>query len=317
MAASWTDRIDALFARWNRPDSPGAALGVIRDGQLVYARGYGLASLEHRVPITPQSVFYICSTSKQFTAACIALAAQQGKLSLDDDVRKYVPELPDYGRTMTVRHLVHHTSGLRDYLDMEGLAGRDWDAITDNDFVNAMARQKALNFLPADRFLYSNSGYVMMAVIVQRATGKSLREYADEQIFKPLGMSRTHFHDDRSIIVPDRAWGHLVRPGGSYGLVVTPYDRVGDGGLLTTVQDLYLYDQSFYTHALGGAEVTELRLTPGVLNSGEKLDYAFGLRVTAYRGLRVVQHAGGLSRVRLRLLAISGPTNHRGVPGQR
>jgi CubicO group peptidase (beta-lactamase class C family) len=293
MATLSTGAIDALFAEWDRTDSPGAALGIIQDGVLTYARGYGMASLEYGNPITPKSVFYIASTSKQFTACCVALLAQQGRISLDDDIRKYFPEIPDYGHTITVRHLVHHTSGLRDYLAVAMLSGRFGDAVTDDDVVETIARQKAANFAPGEKYLYSNSGYVLMAILVQRVTGQSLREYADEHIFQPLGMAHTHFHDDRTVWVPQRAWGHTRRPDGSFGLALTPYDRVGDGGLLTCIEDLYLWDRSYTSHAIGGKELTDLRLTPGTLNSGEKITYAFGLDITRYRGLPVVRHAGG------------------------
>jgi len=208
-APAWSTPVDRVFAQWDRPDSPGCALGVYQDGRIAYARGYGIADLEHNVPITPDSVFYAGSVSKQFTAMAAALAIAQGKLSADDDVRKYVPELPDYGRTITIRHLVHHTSGLRDVNTLMGLAGRrDGDAFDNDAVLRILARQNALNFMPGDEHLYSNSGYAMLALAIERATGAPFAEYADANIFKPLGMPVSHFHTDLTRLVPGRAWAY-------------------------------------------------------------------------------------------------------------
>lgn len=188
--ASLIDKADALFAEWDKPDSPGCALGVIQNGRFVHQRGYGMANLEHEVPISSRSVFRIGSTSKQFVAMSIALLVEQGKLSLDDDVRKYLPEMPEYERRINLRHLVHHTSGIRDYLTLMSLAGmRDDDFYTDDEAVEMVARQKELNFAPGDEYLYSNSGYYLLGVIVKRASGQSLRQFAEENILKPLGMT--------------------------------------------------------------------------------------------------------------------------------
>ena len=187
---SWKQQVDGLFAAWDRPDSPGCALGVVHDGKLVYQKGYGRANLEHDVPITASTVFYVASTSKQSTTASILLLAKQGQLSLDDDVHKYLPELPAYESAVTIRHLIHHTSGISDYLELLGLSGRRPDDVhTEEEILELLARQKSLSFKPGEQFLYSNSGYFLLSVIVKRVSGKSLAQFAEEQVFKPLGMS--------------------------------------------------------------------------------------------------------------------------------
>ncbi|MBA3693269.1 MAG: serine hydrolase, partial [Acidobacteria bacterium] len=225
-------KVDALFAQWDKPDSPGCALGVIKDGNFIYKRGYGMANLDYNIPISPNTSFYIASTSKQFTAASIALLAREGKISLDDDIRKYLPEIPQYQSPITIRHLVYHTSGIRDYLDLTGLAGRHTEDVnTDDDFIKFIARQKNLNFKPGERYLYSNSGYFLLSQIVKRASGKSLRAFTDENVFKPLGMVNTRFHDDRSEIIKNRATGYFPRKGGGFSVLITNFDGVGDGGL--------------------------------------------------------------------------------------
>lgn len=287
-------RVDSLFAEWDRPGSPGCALGVVRDGRLAYARGYGSANLDHDVPITPSTVFYIASVSKQFTAASIALLAQQGRLSLDDDVRTYIPELPDYGATITIRHLIHHTSGLRDYLTLMPLAGmRLEDVHTDEEVLDLVTRQTALNFAPGERYLYSNTGYLLMAEIVRRVSGKSLREFADEHIFRPLGMVNTHFHDDRTMVVRNRAQAYARNRDGSFRLDVwSNFDKVGSGGLLASVEDLARWDLNAEHHRVGGPALRQQMLERGVLNNGDTLDYAFGLTIGEYRGLRTVGHGG-------------------------
>jgi CubicO group peptidase (beta-lactamase class C family) len=288
-------KVDAIFAAWDKPDSPGIALGVIQDGKFIYKRGYGMADLEQGVAITSESTFYICSTSKQFTALSIALLEEQGKLSLDDDIRKYLPEMPQYERPVTIRHLVHHTSGIRDYLTLWNLAGRDFaDSISEEEAIALIARQKALNFTPGEQHLYSNSGYFLLSVIVKRASGKSLREYADEQIFKPLAMANTHFHDDRTQIIRKRATGYNPKPGVGFSIVKTSFDLVGDGGLYTNVEDLFKWDQNFYNNKLGkgGQALLDRVLTKGKLNDGKELAYAFGLFHEAYKGLKAITHGG-------------------------
>ncbi|MBN1148790.1 MAG: beta-lactamase family protein [Anaerolineales bacterium] len=294
--SSLAEKIDPLFSEWDKAGTPGCALGVIHNGQLIYARGYGMANLEDDTPIGPGSVFDIASTSKQFTAMCILLLAEQGALALDDDIHKYLPELPDYGCPLTIRHLLHHTSGLRDYLELFELASaRPDDCYTDQDVMEMLARQKELNFLPGARFLYSNSGYYLLGQIVSRVSGQSLRQFAGEHIFQPLGMRRTHFHDDHTEIVKQRAIGYSPREADGLRIDMSVLEIVGDGGVLTCVEDLVLWDRNFYHNRLGkgNPELVRQMLATGSLNDGESLRYACGLIVGDYRGLAAVYHSGG------------------------
>jgi CubicO group peptidase (beta-lactamase class C family) len=297
-----TAKVDKLFAQWDKSDSPGCALAVVNDGRIVYQRGYGMADLEQDVPITPASVFYVGSVSKQFTAFTVALLAQQGKLSLDDDVRKYIPELPNFGAPITIRHLVHHTSGLRDYYTLLDLAGRRGDeAFNNQDVLDIAVRQKELNFKPGTQFLYSNTGYGMLAVVVERVTKKKLSAFAEENIFAPLGMTESHFHDDLTRIVKRHVYAYAPKRGGGFQLD-TPYvERSGAGGVFTTVEELFKWDQNFYDARVGGEALINQVQTPGVLADGKPLDYAFGLRMTTYKGQRVVEHGGSLGGYRAQI----------------
>ena len=188
-------RVDQVFARWDRPDTPGCAVSVMRDGSLVYAHGYGSANLEYDIPITPSSVFHVASISKQFTAMAVALLVSEGRVSWDDDIRRYVPEVPDFGSPITLRHLAHHTSGLRDQWSLLRMAGWRWeeDVVRQADVLDVTSRQRALNFEPGAEFLYSNTGYTLLAVVVRRVTGQSLRQFTEARIFAPLGMTATGF----------------------------------------------------------------------------------------------------------------------------
>lgn len=304
-ADNLTDKVDKLFAKWNKPDSPGCALGVIKNGQFIYKRGYGMANLEYNIPITSKTVFRIGSTSKQFTVMCIALIEEEGKLSLDDDIRKYIPEMPEYEKPIIIRHLLHHTSGIRDYLTLMELAGaRNDDFYVDGEMVDLLARQKELNFKTGDEYLYSNSGYFLLSVIVKRVTGKSMRFYAEEKIFKPLGMKNTHFHDDHTMIVKNRASGYSPLKKKGFRIDMTTLDMIGDGGVFTCVDDLFLWDQNFYNNKLGKGrqELIDRILTLGVLNNGKKLDYALGLVVTDYKGLRMISHGGAFVGFRAEMI---------------
>jgi CubicO group peptidase (beta-lactamase class C family) len=288
-------QVDKVFEKWDKPESPGCALGVYKDGQIVYKRGYGMADLNDDVPITPATVFHVASMSKQFTAASIVLLAQQGKLSLDDDVHKYIPELPDFGERITIRHLVYHTSGLRDQWSLLGLAGWRYslDLITDDDVMSVMTRQKDLNFKPGDRHVYCNTGYTLMGLVVKRVSGMSLREFTTKNIFEPLGMTHTHFRDDHAEIIKHDALGYEQdgkdKP---FRMSLTNFDTAGATSLHTTVEDLQLWDENFYHPRVGGAAFLQQMLERGKLNNGEQLDYAFGLVVSKYKGLPTVDHGG-------------------------
>jgi len=293
-----TNKVDNLFAQWDRPDTPGCALAIIEKGKIIYKQGYGMANLEHNIPISPRSVFYIGSVSKQFVAMSIAILIKQGKLSLDDDIRKYVPELPDYGIPITIRHLIYHTSGLRDYLALLDIVGIPFGHFHQEDVIEILARQKELNFKPGEEYLYSNSGYFLMAVIVERASGKTFREFAEENIFKPLGMKDSHFHDDYTKIIKNRASGYYPAVKRKYKNFISTFDCVGSGGLYTSVEDLFLWDQNFYHCKVGGKDLITLMHTLGILNNGKKLNYAFALNIRPYKGLKTVSHGGALGGYR-------------------
>ena len=306
-------QVDAVFADLAKPGSPGCALAVARDGKTVYARGYGLANIEENVPITPQTVFDIGSTSKQFTAASILLLEKQGKLSINDDVRKYIPELSDYGKKITVLHLLNHTSGLRDYLTLFELAGVNIDNVTtDDDALNLIVRQKALNFDPGSEWLYSNTGFFLLSIIVKRVSGRSLRDFAAENIFSPLQMSATTYRDDHTQLVPNRALAYDPKEkGGGFSLDVSYFEQTGDGAVHTSAPDLLKWDENFYTAQIGGKDFLAELQQPGKLNSGKELDYAKGLSVDQYRGLRTVRHGGSWGGYRAELLRF--PDQHFSV----
>jgi CubicO group peptidase (beta-lactamase class C family) len=295
--------IDAIFEPWNRPDSPGCTVGAIRDGRFVFQRGYGMANLDYAIPNSPAMVYYVGSVSKQFTAAAVALLALEGKISLDDPVRRYIPELPDYGAPLTLRHLVHHTSGLRDIYTLMSLGGiRMADVFPDDDALALIVRQKALNFAPGDDYLYSNSGYWLLGQIVERVTGESLREYARRALFAPLGMANTHFHDDPGHVMANRVVSY-ARSGDRYEVAdLLNFDKIGAGGLYTTLDDLLKWDGNFYDPRVGGAPWLEQMHTVGRLNNGNPLTYAFGLTIGTHRGLRTVRHGGSLMGFRAELL---------------
>ena len=296
-------RLDAVFADYNHSDSPGCAVGVYRNGDVLEARGYGMADLEQGVAIGPRTVFDIGSTSKQFTAASIALLAQDGELSLDDDVRQFVPELPAYGHTITIRHLLNHTSGLRDYIELMLLAGVDIDDVTGGDEALAIiARQRQLNFAPGTEWLYSNSGYFLASVIVERVSGKTLPDFAAARIFEPLGMRHTLYRDDYTLVIPQRASAYAPLPGGGYAIDMSNWQQVGDGAVFTTVEDLLRWDRNFYEPRVGGERLLHDLLTAGVLDDGETLDYALGLFHGEHRGLPTVSHGGSWGGYRAELL---------------
>jgi CubicO group peptidase (beta-lactamase class C family) len=290
-----TDKVDRLFAQWDKPDSPGCALAIIQNGEIIYKRGYGMANLEYDIPISPSSVFDIGSNSKQFTAMCIVLLARQNLLTLDDELQQHIPEIPQYSHPITLRHLICHTSGLRDYLNLMDLAGIIWENdYPEEEIIALMVRQQSLNFQPGTEQLYCNSGYFLLAEIVKRVSGKSLRLFAEEQIFVPLGMKNTHFHDDFKEIVKNRADGYMPKEEVGFQIDMSWLDCCGDGQLYTTVEDLLLWDRNFYQNILGGygQDLIEEITTPGKLNNGEILSGAFGLQIGDRGGLKTVSHGG-------------------------
>ncbi|MGA7473018.1 MAG: serine hydrolase domain-containing protein [Candidatus Sulfotelmatobacter sp.] len=288
-----TDKVDRVFAEWNTTSSPGCALAVVKDDHVVYEHGYGMANLELGIAITPQSVFDIGSVSKQITAMAILLLAQEHRLSLDDDIRKYLPEMPDYGSTITIRHMLHHTSGLRNYDDLFDLQGiPEADLTTDRDAMELILRQKGVNFRAGEEFLYSDTNYFLMSQIVKRVTGQTLRQFAQDRIFGPLQMTSTHFHDDHTMIVPRRATGYAPHKGGGFEIDMSNFEQLGDGSVMTTVEDLFKWDQNFDHPLVGGADAIRQLTTPGTLNNGQTIPYAMGIFLDHYRGLNWIHHSG-------------------------
>jgi CubicO group peptidase (beta-lactamase class C family) len=287
--------VNRVFAQWSATDGPGCAVAVARNNQLVHQNGFGMANLETGTPITPASVFHLASVSKQFTAAAILMLAREGKLSLDDDIGKHLPELPDYGHRITIRHLLNHTSGLRDQWDLLAMArGRfEENRITESDVLEIVARQKALNFAPGAEYVYSNTGYTLAGVIVRRVSGKSLRDFADERLFRPLGMTQTQFQDDYTRVIQNRAAAYARRPTGRWHVSLPNYDTYGATSLFSTVGDLLKWQANFDKLTVGdSAFFREMTQLP-VLTNGDTSAYGLGLATERHRGAPVIAHSGG------------------------
>ena len=294
-------QVDAVFSRWTK-DSPGCAVGVARAGQPVLQKAYGMADLEHDVPNKPDTIFEAGSVSKQFTAAAVLLLAQEGKLSLDDPARKYVPELPDYGAPLTIRHMLQHTSGLRDWGEVASIAGwpRTSRVHTHAHVLDIVSRQKALNFPSGTQYSYSNTVYNLSAVIVSRVSGTSFAEFSQERLFKPLGMTRTSWRDDYTRIVKDRAIAYSATAAGFRQNM--PFENVhGNGGLLTTVGDLLKWNANFITPTVGDAAFLKIQQDPGTFPDGKPQSYAMGLMVGTYKGVPEVSHSGSTAGYRAHL----------------
>jgi len=286
-------QVDAIFSGLTN-DTPGCAVGVAENGTVVLKAGYGMADLERNVIITPASVFESGSVAKQFTAATLMLLARQGKISLDDPMRKYLPELPDYGAPVTIRHVIHHISGLREWRPIAEFGGLpEGTFVYDNTHLLEFAsKQKGLNFDPGTNYTYSNTGYNIAAILVERVLGgKTFQAYTREAIFEPLGMRHTRWRDNFRAVIPHRALAY-GRTGGVWAQQMPIENIIGAGGLLTTVGDLLLWNENF-THAkVGGPEFVQAQQKPAVLANGRTIAYAAGLMVSTVDGLREVAHAG-------------------------
>lgn len=287
-------QVDKLFSSWDKPESPGASLAVIKDGEVIYKNGYGSANLEYGIPITPSTVFHVASVSKQFTAFAVAMLAEQGRLKLDDDIRRYLPEVPDFGKTITIWHLLHHISGMRDQWELLAVAGwRLDDVITREHILKMVRNQKELNFEPGELYLYCNTGFTLLAEIVARVSGKSFREWTEANIFKPLGMSDSQFYDDHERIVKNRAYSYVPVKENGFKKRRLNYANVGATSLFTTAEDLAKWVKNFDDERVGGREVIEQMQEQGVLNNGKTISYAFGLVIGEHKGLRTISHSGG------------------------
>lgn len=292
--------IDNVFVQFTRPNTPGCVLGVGRDGTVLYKRGYGMANLEYDVPLTDSTIVEIGSVSKQFTAAAILLLHQRGVLSLEDDIRKWLPEVPDFGHKITIRMLANHTSGLRDQWGLLGLLNSPpGSAVHTPELVlDLVTRQKELNFEPGDQYLYSNTGYTLLGIIVKRASGESLAEYSRKNIFEPLGMKHTQWRDDFTRVVKGRATAYSRGSEDVYNQDMPFTNVYGNGGLLTTVRDVIVWWDALNKGKLGNANFLTELTTSGVLNSGRKISYALGVSNGNYRGLREITHSGATAGYR-------------------
>ncbi len=260
---------------------------------MLYTRGYGSAQLEHGSPVTSRTPFHVASVSKQFTAMAVTMLASQGALDLDDPVQLHLPWVPDLGRPVTVRQMIHHTSGIRDQWELLAMAGwRLDDVITTDQIRRLMERQRGLNFEPNSQYMYSNMGYTLLAQIVAAVSGSTFPEFAEENIFEPLGMARTHFHDDHEMVVPGRAYSYAPVPSGGFAKAVLSYANAGATSLFTTAEDLALWLDNFRHRKVGGESVMAQMLARGVLNDGDTVPYAHGLSMGEYRGLATVGHGG-------------------------
>jgi CubicO group peptidase (beta-lactamase class C family) len=299
-ATRWVDSMLVPFASQRTPG--GCAVGVTRDGALTFQKAYGLADVASGTPLTSSTRFYIASLSKQFTAMSVVLLVEDGKLSLDDTVQKWVPELPTFNRPITIRQLLHHTSGLRDYMTLLAVSGWPSDGeLTEQQFLDLVHRQKTLNFTPGDEFLYSNTGYALLSIVVKRASGESLRDFAARRIFAPLGMRSTEFRDNLAETIPDRAVGYETTESG----VVETNPRievVGDAGVYSTVEDLAKWMGNFQNPRVGGPAAIAMMTEPGRLNNGQRIPYGLALTLGEVRGVDMIAHSGAFGGYRTEMV---------------
>jgi len=292
-AQSIGEKIDSIFKPYNNETGPGCAVAVVRNDSIVYAKGYGLASLEYKFPMGAATPFNVASVSKQFTAFAILTLVQQGKLKLTDDIRTYLPWFPDLKATITIQHLLTHTSGIRTADQLLGIANTRIDDIeTQEDFMKVLSRQRGLNFTPGTQYGYSNSNFMLLAEIVKAVTGKTLRQYTDSVIFRPLGMSATHFHDRYNELEPGLAVSYLHQGPNNYSVAVCNFAVVGPACLYSSVNDLALWAMNYYAPKVGNAETIRLMTEPGRLDDSTVLKSARGIEVDHYKGKLRYAHSG-------------------------
>ena len=286
-------RVDSLFARYDSAAGPGLAVAVVRDGKVLLRRGYGLADIEHGVRITPATVFDVASVSKQFGGMAVAMLATEGKIRLSDDIRKYISEMQPRATPITIDHLARHTSGLRDWPGTLSVAGWRFDDVISFDQILRMAyAQKSLNFVPGAEYLYSNTGYNLLAEMVRRVSGQSFRAFTNERIFAPLGMTQTRFVDDHTEVIANRAFGYARADSGRWSHVPNALTALGSSSMFSSVDDLARWLINFDEMKVGGREVLTLMRTPRPLNGGAPNPYAFGLVGGNYRGMPMFTHSG-------------------------
>ena len=286
------EQIDEIFTNWDTNNTPGAAVAVVKDNKIIFKKGYGMANLEYDVPVSTSTVFHIASVSKQFTVFAALLLEKEGKLSLDDDIRKYIPEVPDFGKTITLRHLASHTSGLRDQWNLLAMAGwRLDDVITKEHILKIVSKQKELNYNPGEEYVYCNTGFTLLAETVARVSGMSFAEFTQKNIFEPLQMKSTLFYDDHEKIVKNRAYSYNQDSIG-YKKSVLSYANAGATSLFTTVEDLSKWTMNFSALKVGDASIISRMNTPAILNNGKTFGGALGQFVGTYKGLNEISHGG-------------------------
>lgn len=291
-AADVSAIVDRVFAPWNSTHGPGCAVGIARGGKTLVTRGYGMADLTSERPITANTILESGSVAKQFTAMAVLLLMQDGKLSLDDDARKYLPELPQYGRVITVRHLLTHTSGLREWSNLVAWQGwpRGQRLHTQDVVFDLITRQRSLNYPVGDYYSYTNSGFLLLRTLVERVSGQPFADFTAARIFAPLGMSHTRWRDDYTTVVPGLAQAYRRAPNGWH--LDMPFDNIiGAGGLYSTVSDWLRWNDALTNKTLGSA-VTDSMTRQMTLTSGLTIQYAMGLTVSRYRGEREIAHSG-------------------------
>jgi CubicO group peptidase (beta-lactamase class C family) len=293
-------RVDSVFQEWNHADKPGCALVILKNHKIIYQKGYGMADLEHGIGITPNTVFYAGSISKQFVAASILLLAEQKKLDMNDEIHRYFPNLPDYGEPITIRHLIHHISGIKDYFNLLEENGKSYlNHMDPEEVLELIFSQDTLDFLPGEKYQYSNSGYLLLAEIVGKVSGTPFSAFVNENIFQPLEMHDSRFHDDVDNLIPNRAWGYLIWDPNTVKNILMRFDLVGSGGLYTNVLDLAKWDHNFYDNQLGGGSSFIQKMeTKGVLNDGSEIEYAYALAHLEHQDWSIIGHTGSLGGYR-------------------
>lgn len=297
LPSATVSQIDSLFKEFNSPNTPGCAIGVVRNDSLIYAKGYGVANLEYDIPITPKTIFYLASVSKQFTGYAILLLAKEGKLNLTDQVRSHLPWIPDFKKIITIRHLLNHTSGIRDDLSMASFGGLGDGIVTQDLAIQYIKNSRALNYDTGEKYLYSNSNYVLLAEIVKERSGKSFKAFVDSALFKPLDMKHSFFLDEPNKLVKNRAASYY-KTGNQFNNAPHEVFTLGDGGMFSNIEDLSKWVMNFYNPKVGSAEDISKFGENGILNDGSKIPYALGIVTNQYKGLKQYTHSGSLAGFR-------------------
>ena len=292
------NKIDSLFISWNESNHPGGAVGIMQNGKVIFSKAYGLASLEYGILNTTETLFNTASVSKQFTAMGIVRLHEKGLLNIDDDIRKYLPDMPDFGHPITIRHMLHHTSGMRSLHAMLSLAGwRDDDSRTNADLYRFMLNQKELNFVPGEEYLYCNTGYILMAEIIEKVTNETFTKWIKDNVFEPLGMNHTYVEDRYDRVVPNNATSYYGSKE-NFFRAVEYWGYVGSGNMHSTTTDLLNWLQNFSTPKEGWSSAFEMLQTTHKLNDGSENNYAYGVILGEVNGYQRIRHGGSIGGFR-------------------